>query len=206
MLFLAGADDVFSIFMTLVFGFIAFMGWIGQFMKNKQQGAKRAPQQRPRDGQVQNEIERFLQEVTGQRQPERPRPQAQQAQPRATEASPPPRRPPQRSQQQSSQQHSSQRREAEKKTAKQRRTAQKSQAGSRTQAASANEYTAQQAIPPRVTAPSHYDQRRDVVTTLGTSLAQEFRDPAAIRKAIVLNMILGRPKALESRASEKATD
>lgn len=205
MTFLADADDVFNIFMTLVFGFIAFMGWVGQFMKNKQQGAKRAPQQRAKDGEVQSEIERFLQEVTGDRPPAQERPA------RPAEARPPERRRPQQKPSRATSssgarnESSSGARNQSSNASQQRRSAQSNQKrrvankASSTDVISASDAFEQQGaqyVPPRKPLqPMAPARGRDVVTTLGPGLADELRDPATVRKAIVMNMILGPCKA-----------
>ena len=83
------AADAFQVFTAVVMLIIGFAGWLGQQVKNKQQGAKPRPAQPRREARVQDEIERFLQEVTGQKEQERarPRPEAR-SQPREQRSQP----------------------------------------------------------------------------------------------------------------------
>lgn len=199
MIYLADADDVFRVFMTLVFMFVAFMGWVGQFMKNRQQGAKRRPAQRPKqqNERVQNEIERFLQEVTGQKpagqQPQgRPRPQAQ------SKPAVPPRRPPARRDERRPERREPSRssQTAPEKPRRVARRATENAQPTATPASAAIETPA--VVPPRVTG-SAGRRTGDMITTLGTTIAKDLRDPEQVRKAIVMNMILGPPKSAQTK-------
>lgn len=193
--------------MTIVMAFLAIMGYVGQAVKNKQQGAqrnRRAPGERAQNENVQSEIERFLNEVTGQKKPEQRREQPARPPERRPE-----RRPVEQRQEVTQERRPPQRRKPERRPERPaerpaRRTAQRVKqpetpaAPAATPAAS---YSAPSVvIPPRRSTgsgvkPTTAPRSRDVVTTVGASLAKELRDPAMIRRAIVLNMILGPPKS-----------
>ena len=59
--------DAFQTFVSIVMFFIFIAGWIGQQVKNRQQGAAPKQGQAQPQERVQDEIERFLAEVTGQK-------------------------------------------------------------------------------------------------------------------------------------------
>ena len=61
------AGNAFEVFVTIVMFAIGMAGWIGQQLKNRQQGAQPRPARPKREDRVQDEIERFLSEVTGQK-------------------------------------------------------------------------------------------------------------------------------------------
>ena len=64
---------------TIVFLVVAFLTWIMNLAnKNKEKKpAQRPARPKPQGDQVKSELEAFLEEVTGQKQPEKPRPQQQ---------------------------------------------------------------------------------------------------------------------------------
>lgn len=198
MIFLADGEDVFRIFMVVVFMFVSFMGWVGQFMKNRQQGAKRNRPQPRQDGNVSTEIERFLEEVTGNKA-KRPEQRAEPVQrveaQRRRESETPAAKPQAR--------RRPKRRETSDTKPLQPRPVSESTA-TRSQSSSS------QRVPPkasaRVSAPdsglsvpprrsSSAPQARDLITTLGPNLAEQLSSPEKVRQAIVLNMILGPPRS-----------
>ena len=241
--------DVFEVIVAIIMLFLGMAGWLGQQVKNKQQGAQPRPNRAKGDARVQDEIERFLQEVTGQKPAEKPR-QPQDGGQRFDDDQ---RRRRQRADQNREAREQKQRREdyereqdrirREREVTAARRRQESQQASDRRSVANA---PPQQRRPPKVKAkvaspkpaedavvvtpadiltpvarrPQGARQaigatrQRGTMTAVSQSAAaaiggqsampitlEELRDPAAIRKAIILQEIFAKPKSLRGDAA-----
>ena len=217
-----GAANAFEVFVALVMFALGMAGWIGQQLKNRQQGAQPRPAQPRRGDRVQDEIERFLQEVTGQKPKPGQRPTETAGDGRRSQRRPA-----------DSGREDGAAREARSDEAKKRRIAAKRAAESeewrrsvdsrsKTDAPTTRRRPKVQAKVARPRSPASSNVPNAVVSSslkpaagfstsgsMSTSAEpvvsrggvinlNELRDPAALRKAIILNEIFGRPKSLRA--------
>ena len=213
------AGNAFEVFVTIVMFAIGMAGWIGQQLKNRQQGAQPRPARPKREDRVQDEIERFLSEVTGQK-PKQDRPAAKQQPQGLTDA----------------ERAAKARRDAQKERARRDRVAEERRAAAEARrqpsdARATDSRAAADAVPthrrrpkvqakvaqpaaPQPASPVASSSLRTaagfrtsggmstsaepVVSTGGAIDLKELRDPAALRKAIILNEIFRRPKSLRA--------
>ena len=215
------AGNAFEVFVTIVMFAIGMAGWIGQQLKNRQQGAQPRPAQPKREDRVQDEIERFLSEVTGQKS----KGERAAAKSRATGPTDAERAAKARSDAQKERARRDQVAEDRRVAAEVRRqpSGARSTADSRAASDSLPTQRRRPKVQAKVATPATAEPTGPVagsslrtaagfrtsggmstfaeplVTSGGSINLDELRDPASLRKAIILNEIFGRPKSKQSR-------
>ena len=201
-------EPILAIGISQIIGLIIFtvsvLSWFVNIIQGNQQNQAPRPKNRPRDP-AQNELEKFLQEVVGNKgQPENKRPATppvpQQKQPRTANAKKGGKAKPQ--QQRPAKAESASQRPGERAAASHLQTSALGQGGR----SLLHDHTepnrigaaVQQDIDSAVRKDLGSDATSDAVHRAGSihPLAKALRDPQGVRQAILLNEILSRPKSL----------